>query len=36
MDKGEVVHEGILPSHKKEQNNAIGSNVERPRGNHTN
>ena len=36
MDKGDVVHKGILLSHEKEQNNAICSNVDRPGDNHTN
>ena len=37
IDKEDVVHiyNGILLSHKKEQNNAICSNMDRPRDCHT-
>ena len=37
IDKEGVVHvyDGILLSHKKEQNNAIGSNMDGPRDDHT-
>jgi len=37
MDKDDVVHiyNGILFSHKKEQDNAIGSNMDGPRDGHT-
>ena len=37
MDKEDVVHiyNGILLSHKKEQNNAICSNMDGPRDDHT-
>ena len=37
MDKDDVVYmyNGILLSHKKEQNNAICSNVDGPRDYHT-
>ena len=37
MDKEDVVHiyNGILLSHKKEQNNAICSNMDGPRNYHT-
>ena len=37
MDKEDVVHKcnGILLSHKKEQNNAICSNMDRPKDYHT-
>ena len=37
MDKEDVVHiyNGILLSHKKEQNNAICSNMDGPRDSHT-
>ena len=37
MDKEDVVHiySGILLSHKKEQNNAIFSNMDEPRDCHT-
>ena len=30
-----MVHNGILPSHKKEQNNAIGSNMDGTIDSHT-
>ena len=37
MDKEDVVdiHTGILVTHKKEGNNAIGSSIEGPRAYHT-
>ena len=37
MDKEDVVHiyNGILLSHKKEWNNATGSNMDKPRDYHT-
>ena len=37
MDKDDVVHiyNGILFSHKKEQDNDIGSNMDGPRDGHT-
>ena len=37
MDKEDMIHicDGILLSHKKERNNAICSNMDRPRDGHT-
>ena len=37
MDKEDMIHicDGILLSHKKERNNAICSNMDKPRDGHT-